>query len=257
MQIACPSCRKAFVIDDARLPRQAVTMKCPSCGGAISVVPPSSPPAPPALAPAPAAPAVRRPGEEATPPAPLPLPDSQAWERLRREVAAEVLHQLGVKGSVQGDEEDEGLGEEGRKVALICEDEALFQVTITETLEKIGYRVDVAPSRDAAVDLLGRNSYALVTVDNRLPDDPEGGYKILQAINGLPPEQRRKMFVAFISADLSTMDTNSAFILGANLTVGKKDVRRLDKILTEGLKDHRRIYHTFFQVADELQQQDL
>ncbi len=246
MQITCPSCQKNFLVDDSKLPRQAVTMKCPACGGAISVVPPGA-------APEPTAP---RPAEAPVLPAALPPLDSQAWERLRREVAAEVLHQLGVKGAHE-EEDTEEVDEEGRKLALVCEDEALFQVTITETLEKIGYHVDVAPSREAAVAMLERSAYSLVTVDNRLTDDAEGGYKILQTINALPPEQRRKMFVAFISADLATMDTNSAFILGANLTVGKKDVRRLDKILTEGLKDHRRVYATFFQVAEEIQQQDL
>lgn len=91
-----------------------------------------------------------------------------------------------------------------------------------------------------------------MTVDNRFPDDPDGGYKILQAINALPPDRRRKLFVAFISADLATMDLNSAFILGANLTVGKKDVRRLDKILSEGIREHDRRYRVFFQVEQEV-----
>ncbi len=90
-------------------------------------------------------------------------------------------------------------------------------------------------------------------MDNRLPDDPEGGTQILQAINAMPPDQRRRMFVAFISADLGTMDTQSAFVLGANLTVGKKDLRKLDKILHQAIREHDRIYNIFRSVHDELQ----
>ena len=41
------------------------------------------------------------------------------------------------------------------------------------------------------------------------------------------------------------MDTQSAFVLGANLTVGKKDIRRLDKILQQAIKEHDKIYNIF------------
>jgi predicted Zn finger-like uncharacterized protein len=242
MQINCPNCQKSLLLDDAKLPAQAVRLKCPACGGAVPFVPP----APPAAA------GAANGGSLA--PAPLE-PGSPRWERLKREVTAEVLRHLGVapSGPAPGEEDEEG---EGRRKALVCEDEALFQVTIKEALEKLGYSVVLAGAREEALAHLEKTPFDLVTVDNRLPDDPEGGYKILQAINALLPEQRRKMFVAFISADLSTMDTNSAFVLGANLTVAKKDVKRLDRVLAEGLREHRKSYATFFQVADELQQQE-
>ena len=142
-------------------------------------------------------------------------------------------------------------------MALVCEDEALFQEVMKEALGKLGYRVDVAGTVGAAVEFVRKQTYEIITVDNRFPDEPEGGFRILQEINALPPEKRRKIFVAFVSADLATMDTNSAFILGANLTVSKKDVRRLDRILAQGRIDQERLYRVFFQVKDELERAEL
>ncbi len=253
MRIACPSCRKVFTLDDARLPAKPATMKCPSCGSGIPVSPPAGNvgakkaegggnggPAESRSA------APERPGSPA-----LPEPGTEGWERLKREVAAAVLEQLGVE--IKGGSGGALAGEDDDLRALVCEDEALFQLAISEAVEKLGFRPEVASSKKAALDALEKKSYSLVTVDNRLPDDPEGGYGILQHINLLPPELRRSMFVAFISADLSTMDTNSAFILGANITVAKKDVKKLDKVLAQGIREHESKYRLFREVEEEIQ----
>lgn len=174
---------------------------------------------------------------------------------MKHEVTRDVLKHLGVEVSETGEglEDEEG---EGRRRALVCEDEELFQGAVGSALAKLGYRVEVAPSAAAALELVRKHGYDIVTVDNRFPDDEEGGYQILQALNGLPPDARRKMFVAFISADLATLDLNSAFALGANLTVAKKDVRRLDRILGEGMKEHERFYRVFYKVQEELQKEE-
>ncbi len=252
MRIQCPACQKAFALDDAKVPKIPSVIKCPSCGGRIPVGP-----SPEVAAPAPAAP----PPPPQTQTAPMAAPAGggngaaaaiphEAMEALRKQVMHEVLKQLGVK--VQ----DEGQGEavDGDvPTALVCEDEELFQGVIRDALTRMGYRVEVAATTQSAIEAArSGNYYPIITVDNRFPDDPEGGYKILQAINGLPPERRRKMYVAFISADLATMDLNSAFVLGANLTIGKKDVKRLDKILADGIHDNEKRYRVYFQVEEEL-----
>jgi len=257
MQIACPSCNKTIVLDDAKVPAAPFRLKCPGCGTAIPVTPKAQNGAPSggngsgAQAVEVAGPGVteKPAGQEI---AGL-VPGSPDWERLKHEVAHQVLWHMGL---VSSREEDEEADEESRKWALVVDDEAIFQVAISEALQSLRYRVETASDKKAALDMLSRRTYDLVTVDNRLPDDAEGGTQILQAINAMPPDQRRRMFVAFISADLSTMDTQSAFILGANVTVGKKDIRRLDKILQQAIKEHDKIYNIFRSVHEELQRQE-
>ena len=247
MLIACPSCQKSVRLDDARVPAGPFTLKCPGCGTPITVQGPNGSPAQEA----PLKPAAEPPVDGNQKPLGLE-PGSPEWERLKREVAHQVLWNMGLVKTRDDDDEDE----EGKKQALVCEDEAIFQQAIAQVLTGLRYRVETAPDKKTALDLLSAKSYDLVTVDNRLPDDPEGGTQILQAINAMPPDQRRRMFVAFISADLGTMDTQSAFVLGANLTVGKKDLRRLDKILHQAIREHDRIYNIFRSVHEELQHQE-
>ncbi len=265
MQIGCPSCKKSILLDDGKAPAGPFKIKCPGCGYLIAVSAPggnAAPPAPaafPASTPPPVPQRTDGPSSGSDRAAVVPgaglVPGSPEWEQLKREVAHQVLWHLGIVKTRNGeDEEDED--EEGRKLALVCEDEPIFQLAISEALAGLRYRVDKAADKMAALDMLSKKAYDLVTVDNRLPDDPEGGTHILQAINGMPPDQRRKMFVAFITADLSTMDTQSAFVLGANLTVGKKDIRRLDKILHQAIKEHDKIYNIFRAVHEELQGQE-
>lgn len=253
MQISCPSCKKTIVIEDSKVPAVPFKLKCPGCSTTIPVTPPAAPP-PPASAAAAGAPAEEpeESAQEIMKAAGLE-PGTPAWERLKHEVAHQVLWHLGVVKYKDFDEEEE---DENKRQALVVEDESIFQQAITEALKSLRYRVEVVGDKQKALDSLSRKAYDLVTVDNRLPDDPEGGYQVLQAINALPPDQRRRMFVAFISADLATMDTQSAFVLGANVTVGKKDLRKLDKILQQAIREHDKIYHIFRSVHEELQSQE-
>ncbi len=253
MQISCPSCKKTIVIEDSKVPAVAFKLKCPGCATTIPVTPPAPPQAPAAAPPAPTAEEGPEGSVEDAMKAAGLEPGSPMWERLKHEVAHQVLWHLGVVKYKDDDEDEE---EESKRQALVVEDEVIFQQAITEALKSLRYRVEAVGDKQKALDALSRKAYDLVTVDNRLPDDPEGGYQVLQAINALPPDQRRRMFVAFISADLATMDTQSAFVLGANVTVGKKDLRKLDKILQQAIREHDKIYHIFRSVHEELQGQE-
>lgn len=238
MRVTCPSCNKAYTVDESKLPASGAVLKCQACGGKMTVPGRQVQDAPAgSKAPVETAESLK--------------PGSPAWEKLKRETAAEVLRQLGLRPSVHAQDAEDDDGE--LNLALVAEDEPLFQEVIRDALEKLGYQVEQARSTADALEALKRKPYRIVTVDNRFPDDSEGGYKILQTINAFYPEKRRKMFVTFISADLATMDINSAFILGANLTVSKKDVKRLDRFLAQGMREHERLYATFYEVEQEIQ----
>jgi predicted Zn finger-like uncharacterized protein len=258
MQIACPACQKAIVLDDAKIPNQPFAVRCPGCQNRFPVTPPAqAAPPPPEPPPAPAQEAPEPPPPAAPEDSPGEAPPDRRgheWDKLKREVTLEILKGLGLKAPTEMQESDEFAE---APMALVCEDEALFQEVMKETLSHLGYRVDVASAVDQAIQKVRQQVYEIITVDNRFPEDADGGFRILQEINALAPERRRKIFVAFVSADLNTMDTNSAFILGANLTVSKKDVRRLDRILAQGRVDHERLYRVFYQVKEELERAEL
>jgi CheY-like chemotaxis protein len=227
MQIKCLACQKSFVIDETKYPSLPDSFKCPKCGGQIKSTPPQT--------------------DEA-------LPKKEDIATMKEEILRELLSYLPI---ARKDQKNPGEDEDSKPKALICEDEQIFQEVIKSVLERLGYGVEIGDSTVKSVDLVRQNEYALVAVDNHFPDDAEGGIKILSAINSLSPDMRRKMYVAFISADLSTMDTNSAFIYGANVTVAKKDIKSLEKILKQGIAEHDRQYKTFFEVYDEVKRQEI
>ena len=238
MKVNCPSCRKEFNVDEGKLPEGRVTLKCPSCSSKITIKGKG----------AGKVGAVKSASSSALPPV-----NSPEWTTLKRQVLREVFLHMGL--DIPSDMKGDGSGENSGSRALVCEDERLFQETVASTLRKLGYKVEIATDKAASLKALQQKNYDIVTVDHCFPDDKEGGFEILKLINGLPPETRRRMFVAYISADLATMDTNSAFILGANLTVSKKDIKSLDKILTKGMQEHEKLYSVFTLVEEELQRQ--
>ena len=232
MQITCLSCQKSFLIDESKYPVMPKAFKCPGCGSQIPT-------------------GVQ---DAAQKEKPQPQAKEEGASSIKDQILRELLSYLPINKKDQREEEED---EELKPKALVCDDEQMFQELLRSALVKLGYSVDVADSTAKSIDLIRKNDYAVVTVDNRFPDDQEGGFKILGAANGLPPEKRRKLFIAFISADLATMDTNSAFVYGANLTVAKKDTKKMEQILRQGLQEHDRQYRAFFEVWEEVKRAEI
>ena len=232
MQIKCENCQKVFIIDETKYEKLPEAIKCPSCKNPINLT------------------------KEKKVADPDPKSDTNLLvQKVKEEVLKELLALLPLKvqKGIGG-----GLGLDGDKPkVLVCEDEPLFYEILKTSLSKLGYDVEVATASRMACEMIKKNEYTIITVDNRFPDDEEGGFQILSTINGLPPDKRRKIFVAFISADLATMDTNSAFVYGANLTVSKKDIKKIDSIIAQGLEEHSKRYRTFFEVLEEVKRSEL
>ncbi|MFB3851821.1 MAG: response regulator [Acidobacteriota bacterium] len=229
MKIQCQSCQKLFVIDESKYPKLPESVKCPNCKNQITLSQKENVKESPEI-------------------------NEELAAKIKEELIKEIFSLLPL--NIPRKKERKNYIADDKPKALICEDEQMFQEVLKESIGRLGYEVEIAPSSKMALEILKRNEYDLVTVDNRFPDDPEGGFKILNAINSLPPEKRRKMFVAFISADLATMDTNSAFVYGANLTVAKKDIKKIESILSQGMEENEKRYRTFFEVWEEVKRSE-
>ena len=138
--------------------------------------------------------------------------------------------------------------------ALVCDDEELCYDMLRDQLRGLGYQVDLAVTAADALAKAKNGGYELVTIDNRYPDNPEGGYEILRALASNGAAARRKVYAVFISADLKTMDTGSAFFHGANLTINKKELRKAGALIRDGMAEYRRFYRVFHSVQRELQE---
>lgn len=285
MPVTCGACSARFQIDENKLPAGKVRIKCPKCAKPVEVEkpvaaapPPGPTPAPaaiaqpeddplggafdapepaPATAPAPVTPSAQAPAAAAAPVSTAQVapataigasamdPDARRLlltlnEILKRGIRPDAL---GLGGGLDDGDEDR---------ALVCEDEEMFSTILRDQLVALGYRVDVAPTVADALRLIKDKRYEVVTVDNRFPDNNEGGYEILRALSFGGTALRRKIYAVFISADLKTMDAGSAFFHGANLSINKKDVKRAGGFIRDGIEEYRRFYRVFDRVQAEL-----
>lgn len=245
MLIACTSCRTPVEID----PAQATPpggWACPRCS---AILPPAT---------ADATGAARR---EAS----APSPELEAWlrrqlEALRAEIKEEIASELlaralsGVRLGTPGHQGPATFGRgERNRIGLVITDDAVFGGRVVQSLSELGYAPELVGDPKAAAKRLQQVDPCVVCVDQVLGGDPQGGFKILEWLNAQPGPRRRKIYVAFVSADVKSMDSGSAFVCGANLTVNRGDAGRLTEALRQGLEERDELYRVFTEVTEEVQ----
>ena len=159
----------------------------------------------------------------------------------------EMMQSPGAQQMLTSPDSSGPLPDKGTKKALICDDDQMIRQAIKAGVESLGYVVDEASTIEQSLDFLKQADidYDLILIDKVFPDDAEGGYKILSKVATLPLDIRRQIFVAFISGDLKSGDPTSAFLMGANIVVNKKDLKQLPAILKEELAEYKRLYRVF------------
>lgn len=236
MKVNCQNEKCGYVINipDSKMPNRPVKLACPKCKSANLIKPP-------AVSGMPAAGSATDTGLEAKIMGAL----EQRLAAFRREVVAGT----GLGGFVQGATPESGaiLTDKGVKKALICDDDAMVRQVVKDSVAKLGYQSDEAPTIEKSLEVLSHVEidYSLILIDKVFPDDAEGGYKILSKVATLPLDVRRKIFVVFISGDMKSGDANGAFLMGANTVVNKKDLNRLSAILKEEMAEYERLYRVF------------
>jgi hypothetical protein len=191
---------------------------------------------------------------------PLP-PEAETWLRreldaMRVTLKAEILHE--VLQRAQGALAPAAASRPGHpaasgKTSVICAEDPALGGEVYKALADLGYVPEMAPDARQALRRLGQVDPAVVVVDQVLGGDPQAGSKILDWLNRLPGPRRRAMFVAYVSGDLKTMDTGSAFVCGANLTVNRADAGRFAELFRQALQERDELYRIFTEVLETVQ----
>jgi endogenous inhibitor of DNA gyrase (YacG/DUF329 family) len=136
VQANCPKCAHKVVVDDAKAPDRAFTVKCPKCQTPVKFAGKAAAAAPP---PAPAAEAAPAPVEEAAP-APTRRSDTQ---EMRAGMMAQLRREMGLAG-----------GGEGSMRALVAIPDPGQTAALTQALTRQGYAVDAFDDSGEAARLL-------------------------------------------------------------------------------------------------------
>lgn len=154
------------------------------------------------------------------------------------------------KTGLQKENPQEMLAGSSSYKALICDDNTLIRTQIKDSLSELGFKSEEAKTVEEAIVMIKNASamdqhYTMMLIDKVFPGDDEGGYKILNEIASLPLHIRRRCFVAFVSAQLRTNDASTAFLMGANTVINKKDLPKLQMIIKEETAQYENLYKVF------------
>jgi predicted Zn finger-like uncharacterized protein len=221
VQANCPKCANKIVIDDARVPDRAFSVKCPKCQTSVRFqgkAAAAAPPVPPAAPPAPKAPlADADPGPGA--------------EAMRAEIMAQVRREMSIGGETR----------QASRRAMVSLADRTQAGAITLALTRQGYQVDSIDSTEEGSRLIEQGVYDLV-VANRAGAGKETLY---QRMSRLSPDARRRIFVVLVGDDFKTGDGTQAWLAMADLVANPRDLANSDTILTKTVEERTRLYQVY------------
>lgn len=227
MQATCPKCSHKVVVDDAKAPDRAFTVKCPKCQTPVKFAGKAAHVAasPAAKVPAPATEAPPGPG------AGVGVGDAQ---EMRAGMMAQLRREMGLP---QG-------GDGASLRALVALPDAGQTATLTQALTRQGYAVDASDDSGEAARLLEQGVYGVV-VTSRTAATAGKGETIHQRVGRLNPEGRRRVFVVLVGDEFKTGDGTQAFAAMADLVLNGRDTAGADAALRNTMAERTRLYQLF------------
>lgn len=247
MQANCPNCSQRIVIDDAKVPDRAFSVKCPKCQTVVKF--PGKGAAPPTIAVA-AAPATATfavpPASGAFPavtptagPAEAPATESGPSEAMRAQMMAQLRRELAI-----------GEGRPAGRAMVALPDRARAGA-MALPLTRLGYQVDTVDNPEEGARLLEQGVYDLV-VTTRAP--AAGGRESLyQRISRLSADGRRRIFLVLVGDEFKTGDGTQAWAVMADLVIAARDVPNADATLLPTLAERTRLYQVFLDARKRLE----
>jgi len=224
MQSACPSCSNKIVIDDARVPDRAFSVKCPKCqntvkfpgkgqGAAVVAAPP--------------------------PPPPEPAPAENAAfnaEEMRAQMMAQLRREMAHGG---------GEAAHSGERALVALPDRGQAGNIALMLTRLGYGVDTLDDMEEGARLLEQGVFQVVVT---APVAGTGGKESLyQKALRINPEARRGVFMVLVADNLKTSDGTQAWVLQGDLVVSSRDAATSDATFRNTLSERNRMYGVYFE----------
>ena len=221
MQATCPQCSNKILVDDAKVPDRAFSVKCPKCQNVLRL---------PGKLPAPAV------ATDSTLP-PMPMPGAEppaASEEMRAQMMAQVRREMSL-----GDAKAGGAGR-----AMVALPDRGLAGAVTLTLTRNGYVVDTLEDWEEGARLLEQGVYNLV-VTARAKATAAKGESLYQRLNRLSPEGRRRLFVILVGEEFKTGDGTQAFVTLADLVLNPRDVAAADAAIRNTVAERSRLWQVY------------
>lgn len=234
MIIRCDNCSVSLQLDDAKVPAGNFTVRCPRCQNLLRVTAGSGRSA-----------AVEQMKQNA--PAPAVDAGKQA-EFAQKENEVEINHALrSLLGALQKETTTIDLNDEEEvkpRRILLCLDQAKKDFVAT-ILTKAGYKVYAAETPAQANERLREGRTEIVIFSSDFASEFGGAGILQQKINSMPSASRRRLFLACIDDNGTSMNAHEAFLKNLNLIINSSDLDQTPMILNRALRDFNEIYRHY------------
>jgi predicted Zn finger-like uncharacterized protein len=226
VQASCPQCAQKIVIDDARVPDRAFSVKCPKCQAVVKFPGKTAgPAATPAAGPGEAPPAE-------APPASAGEPLIPVTDEVRTQLMAQLRREMTL---VNAD-----AGTAGR--ALVALPDRSQAGALTVMLSRQGYVVDTIEDWDEAGRLVEQGVYNLVLTTKAVTAGKENVY---QRLSRLSSDNRRRLFLTLVGDEWKSGDGLQAFLSAADLVLNTRDASNADALVRSVVQERSRVYQVF------------
>lgn len=211
--------------DDVRLPKDPFSVICPRCRQTVTIAPP--------------------PKEE--PRLPGAPPDPKQGPPLETEQLLRALADMMASMLRQGQPQSRDFDKWHRRRTLLCLEDISLRERIRASLDQSRYEVFLANTAAEALEILHESRAEIIALSPTFDPEHQGGAVVMQYVNRLTPQLRRRTYVVLISPQLRTLDAYLAFANSVNLTVHTDDADSFQSILERSIHEFNDLYRPYNQ----------
>jgi len=217
--------------DDERLPSEPFNVLCPRCRQSVTIMPPSKD-------------EPRLPGSTGSLDSLEPTEMRPGADPIR--ALADMLL-AGLKVSQPPDGSD--VKKWRRRRVLLCMDDAETREKLRTGLAPAVFEIFSADTAPEAIEILHESRSEVIVLSPSFDAERQGGSAMMQYVNSLTPQIRRRTYVVLMSPQLRTLDTYLAFANGVNLTLHPEDVSSFQAIFDRSVRDFNELYRPLNQAS--------
>ena len=255
MVLVCPQCSARLQLDESKAPSRPFSVRCPKCQASVNHDPTSTSETVVAPVEVQSDAASDAPTRFATPTAAprFTLPDEQVAVSVDESAAGlndlAKLLAAALGQSPRHDDTSRKRPKWDRRKALVCASPA-YRETIAESLASNEYDVYVASNMAEGLGRMREERMDIIVLDANFDPVEQGVAFITREVRLLRPSERRRLFVAYLTSGVRTMDLHAAFLQNVNLVVNPSDIEQLPDALEVSIRHYNELYRPFNRALD-------
>ena len=219
MDIICEHCKAKLSIPDKKIPRgKKISFPCPKCKKKIHIIP----------------------------------EDVNSGNSINGhgsfsndlEMVSKTLSQEKNRDYNADDKPFDFLDEDAKSV-IVCVSDPGSKQMVEKIFKQMEYYIISVNNASIAATRMKYHIFDYIILSEDFDKENSGTAVILDNIQKLNMEIRRKIFVVLLSRRYRTADNMSAFHESVNLMINEKDLNNLDKIFLRSIREHKKFYSVF------------